>query len=152
MFNKKRVGFQVLNNAVPDTLISGNVTVTGNIGFSGGIQIDGTLLGDIIAQKDSEARLWITESGKIVGNIKVPSITVNGTVEGDVYASEHLELAANAVIKGNVYYKVIEMAQGAMVNGELHKEEQAKASVTNLEAQTQSQEDAREHDVKPDNK
>ena len=145
MFSKKSSGFKALNNAVPDTLISKNVAVTGNIGFSGGIQIDGTLLGDITAEKGSEARLWLTEMGKVVGNIRVPSITINGTVEGDVYAGEHLELAPNAVVKGNVYYKVIEMAQGAVVNGQLHKEEQSKANVTNIDSATQQEVATQEH-------
>ncbi len=133
MFNKKNSGFKELNNTVPDTLIASNVSVKGDIHFSGGIQIDGTLEGDIIAEEGSSARLWVTEKGKIKGNIKVPSVTINGSVVGDVYASEHLELAAHAHIDGNVFYKVIEMAQGAEVNGELHKLEQPKASVTSLE-------------------
>ena len=136
MFNKKNAGFKELNESVPDTLIAANVSVNGNLDFSGGVQIDGIVNGDITSEEGSDARLWITEKGKIKGQIKVPSITINGTVEGDVIASEHLELAANAVVKGNVYYKVIEMAQGAVVNGELHKaEEPAKASVTNLSSE-----------------
>jgi len=132
MFSRKNGGFKELNDSVPDTLIAANVNVTGSVSFSGGIQIDGSLSGDIIAETGSSARLWVTEKGKIKGLVKVPSITINGTVEGDVYASEHLELAPNAVVKGNVYYKIIEMAQGAVVNGELHKEEPPKASVTSL--------------------
>jgi cytoskeletal protein CcmA (bactofilin family) len=137
MFNRKNSGFKELNDSVPDTLISANVKIKGQIQFSGGIQIDGSLEGDIEATEGSTARLWVTEKGKITGLVKVPSITINGEVEGDVYANEHLELAENAIIKGNVYYKVIEMAQGASVNGELHKvEEPAKASVTNLPSDT----------------
>lgn len=132
MFNRKSGGFKELNNSVPDTLIAANVSVVGSISFNGGIQIDGNLTGDIVAEAGSAARLWVTEKGKIKGLVRVPSITINGTVEGDVYASEHLELAPNAVVKGNVYYKIIEMAQGAVVNGELHKDAPAKASVTSL--------------------
>ena len=139
MFNRKNSGFKELNDTVPDTLIASNVNVQGNINFNGGIQIDGSLQGDIVAEQGSSAKLWVTEKGKIQGLVRVPSITINGTVEGDVYASEHLELAANAVVKGNVYYKVIEMAQGAVVNGELHKDEPVKASVTNLDASEQNQ-------------
>lgn len=139
MFNKKNSGFKELNNTVPDTLIASNVSVKGDIHFSGGIQIDGALEGDLIAEAGSSARLWVTEKGRIKGNIKVPSVTINGTVDGDVYASEHLELAAHAHINGNVFYKVIEMTQGAEVNGELHKLEQKKTNVTNLETGKENQ-------------
>ena len=139
MFGRKQKGFKELNESVPDTLIASNVKVEGSVSFSGGIQIDGSLVGDVIAEAGSDARLWVTEKGRIQGLVKVPSITINGTVEGDVYASERLELAENAVVTGNVYYKVIEMAQGAVVNGEMHREEQSKASVTNLETAIEQQ-------------
>ncbi len=133
MFKKKNNGFKTLNDSVPDTLISANVKIYGDIRFTGGIQLNGFLQGDIEAEPASSACLWITEAGKVHGQIKVPSITINGHVEGDVFSSEHLELAANAVVNGNVYYKVMEMAQGAVINGQLHKEEgPVKATVTSL--------------------
>lgn len=40
-----------------------------------------------------------------------------------MHAFDHLELASNAKVNGNVFYKVIEMAQGAVVNGGLHLKE-----------------------------
>ncbi len=134
MFGKKLKGFKELNDAVPDTLIASNVTVEGHIHFTGGIQIDGVLKGNVIAESGADARLWVTEKGKIQGQVKVPSITINGTVEGDVYAAERLELAEHAVVHGNVHYKVIEMAQGAVVNGEMHRDVPAKASVSSIES------------------
>ncbi len=53
----------------------------------------------------------------------MPNVVINGTVEGDVYASARLELAARARVKGNVYYQLIEMQLGAMVDGQLLHEE-----------------------------
>jgi cytoskeletal protein CcmA (bactofilin family) len=41
-------------------------------------------------------------------------------VEGDVYSSEHIELAAKARVIGNVYYHLIEMVMGSEVNGSLY--------------------------------
>jgi cytoskeletal protein CcmA (bactofilin family) len=40
-------------------------------------------------------------------------------VTGDVHAVEHVELAPQARIRGDVYYNLIEMAIGAEVNGSL---------------------------------
>jgi cytoskeletal protein CcmA (bactofilin family) len=137
MFKKKNNGFKTLNETVPDTLISTNVKIYGDIRFSGGVQLNGFLQGDIEAETSASACLWITETGRVQGQVKVPSITVNGHIDGDVFSSEHLELASNAVVNGNVYYKVIEMAQGAVVNGQLHKEDgPVKASVTSLNIDT----------------
>ena len=44
---------------------------------------------------------------------------MNGEVKGDVHADERIELASQARVIGNVYYKLIEMAIGAEVNGNL---------------------------------
>ena len=55
----------------------------------------------------------------MTGDINAPHVIINGTVNGDVYASAHLELAEKASINGSVYYNLIEMAMGASVNGNL---------------------------------
>ena len=53
---------------------------------------------------------------------------LNGSVVGDVHATERIELAANARVAGNVYYGLIEMAMGAEVNGNLvHSGEESRS-------------------------
>ena len=49
----------------------------------------------------------------------MPSVVINGLVKGDVRSIEHVELAAKAVLVGNVYYNLIEMVMGSEVNGNL---------------------------------
>src|SRR5690625_6325461 len=46
-------------------------------------------------------------------------VIINGNVTGNVYSSKHVELAAKAVVEGNVHYQLIEMVKGAQVNGSL---------------------------------
>ena len=53
------------------------------------------------------------------GEIRVPNVVINGEIEGNVYAMARVELAAHARVKGNVYYQLIEMQLGAMVDGQL---------------------------------
>lgn len=109
-----------------DTLIGQNSELHGNVIFSGGLHVDGTVKGNVIADSDSGSVLSLSERGVIEGEVRVPNIILNGTVKGDVYASNHVELAAKARITGNVYYELIEMERGAEVNGNLvHKVEAA---------------------------
>lgn len=109
-----------------DTLISSRATVHGDVHFSGGLHIDGKVCGMLVADEGSDAVLRISEVGTVEGDIRAPHVIINGTVHGDVYASAHLELAANASIHGNVYYNLVEMAMGASVNGSLvHQSEPA---------------------------
>ena len=59
--------------------------------------------------------------------MSVSYAVINGSIEGNVYATEKLELSAKARIKGNVHYNVLEMASGAAVNGNmLHDKKEKK--------------------------
>jgi cytoskeletal protein CcmA (bactofilin family) len=107
-----------------DTLIGRKSEMDGDVHFSGGLHVDGTVKGNVIADEDSSSVLTLSEHGTIEGEVRVPNVVLNGTVIGDVYAKLHIELATNARITGNVYYRLIEMAMGAEVNGNLvHTEE-----------------------------
>lgn len=105
-----------------DSLIGQNTEIRGDVIFSGGLHVDGSVKGSVIAEEGEESLLTLSERGTIEGEVKVPNVVVNGTVIGDVHAPGHVELAAQARVHGNVYYSLIEMAMGAEVNGNLvHK-------------------------------
>ncbi|MBF0218708.1 MAG: polymer-forming cytoskeletal protein [Gammaproteobacteria bacterium] len=101
-----------------DTIIGAKGRIEGDLHFGGGLHLDGTIHGRVIAES-LEAALSVSEQGRIVGEVQVAHIILNGQVEGDVYASAHIELGEKAFIAGNVYYGLIEMALGAQVNGSL---------------------------------
>lgn len=112
------------NSSHITTLISRSTEVQGDIHFSGSLEVEGAVSGNITADRESSAEVRIRETGTVRGEINVPRIIVNGLVEGDVYAGEHIELAAKAVVKGNIYYASMEMVMGAEVNGSLHRNEE----------------------------
>jgi cytoskeletal protein CcmA (bactofilin family) len=100
------------------TLISSETTITGDVTFTGQLDIEGTVVGSVQAAS-GDAVLRIVSGGRVAGEIKVPHATVNGKVEGDVHSTERLVLSEQALIDGDVYYNLIEMAAGAKVNGGL---------------------------------
>jgi cytoskeletal protein CcmA (bactofilin family) len=102
-----------------DSLIGQQSQILGDIRFGGGLHVDGTIKGNVAADNDERATLTVSDRGTIEGEVRVPYIILNGHVKGDVYASEHVELAASARVEGDVYYALIEMAMGAEVNGKL---------------------------------
>lgn len=105
-----------------DSLIGQNTEIHGDVIFSGGLHVDGTVKGSVIAEKGEDSVLTLSERGTIEGEVKVPNVVVNGSIIGDLHASGHVELAAQARVHGNVYYSLIEMAMGAEVNGKLMHE------------------------------
>ena len=84
-----------------DCLIGAGTTVDGNVVFSGGLRVDGTVRGNIHAE------------------IRVPHIVVNGLVAGPVHSSEYVELQSKASVTGDVHYNTLEMQLGAVVQGRL---------------------------------
>jgi len=116
MFNKDK---RKKKSTRLDTLIGQHTHIKGDISFSGGLRIDGSVTGNIQATGDTESVLTLSEQGSLEGEIKVPNIIINGEIIGNVYASHHVELAPKAKIKGNVYYHLLEMAMGSKVNGQL---------------------------------
>ena len=99
------------------TLVSKSTEIVGDIHFSGNLEVEGIVRGNIVA--DNDARVRIMEKGLVEGEVTAPNIVINGRVVGNVHSNKHIELAANAVVEGNVHYKLIEMVKGAQVNGNL---------------------------------
>ena len=102
-----------------DTLIGPQVTLHGDLVFSGGLYVEGRIHGKVLAEEGSHAVLTLAEQGRIEGEVQVPVVILNGQLQGDVYASERVELAAKARVLGNVHYKVVEMRAGATLTGRL---------------------------------
>ena len=118
-----------------DSLIGQNTEIRGDVVFSGGLHVDGSVKGSVIAENGDDSLLTLSERGHIEGEVRVPNVVVNGKVVGDVHASGHVELASEARIHGNVYYSLIEMAMGAEVNGNLvHQPDQSVVPIKREEA------------------
>lgn len=122
------------------TLLDRALEIKGSITFGGTLDVEGKIIGDILAAEGADALVRVRSHGEVQGEIRAPKIIINGTVIGDIYASKHLELAANAVVTGNVHYSVIEMVKGAAVNGNLihlseEKESTPPTSVSSLKTQ-----------------
>jgi cytoskeletal protein CcmA (bactofilin family) len=102
-----------------DTLIGQQTHIKGDIEFSGGLRVDGEITGNINATDDIDSVLTLSEQGSIIGEIRVPNLIINGTINGNVYTVGHIELADKAKVKGNIYYHLLEMTVGSEVNGQL---------------------------------
>ena len=100
-----------------DTLVGAKTKIKGDITFSGGFRVDGSVVGSIVSDGAQDAVLTISDQGSVEGEVRAPHVIINGTMKGDVMASERVELAAQARVVGNVHYKVLEMAAGAQITG-----------------------------------
>lgn len=102
-----------------DTLVGSGSILQGDLEFTGGLRIDGHIKGHISAQDTNKGTLVLSESGVVEGDINVPHVIINGTVNGNVVSTGHVELQASAKVTGDIHYKTVEMELGALLNGSL---------------------------------
>ncbi len=127
-----------------DTLIGNMTCLTGDIQFEAGLHLDGKITGNIYGVEDEIATLTISKTGEVIGDIRVPNVIINGVVNGDVFATNRLELSHDAKINGNVYYNLIEMAVGAEVNGNMVKQ-----TAADVAKESKKQESKKKENTKP---
>jgi cytoskeletal protein CcmA (bactofilin family) len=101
------------------TIIGPETEVRGEIRFTGGLHIDGKVMGDVAGSATENCGLTLGRTGVIEGNLDVARVVIDGTVIGDVRAVGRAELAPGARIEGTLFYGVLEMAEGAEVNGKV---------------------------------
>ena len=112
MFGKKR-------QAPIRSLIGEGTVIQGELRFGEGLRIDGEVHGDVVATGEGPSILVISEKARVLGTVKASHVIINGSVCGPVESHELLELQPKARIVGDVRYEVLEMHQGATIDGEL---------------------------------
>jgi len=115
-----------------DSLIGAGTRVDGDVVFSGGLRVDGTVHGKVSTVDNQPGTLVISEHAKVEGEVRVSHVVINGAVAGPVAASDHLELQAKARVNGDVVYRALEMHVGAIVQGKLVHAEPETASIVEL--------------------
>lgn len=115
-----------------DSLIGAGTVVQGDVAFRGGLRIDGEVQGNVTGIDGEPCTLVVSEAARILGEIRVSHVVINGTVRGPVCALELLELQAKARVEGDVTYRTLEMQVGAVVQGRLMHDEPGTAAVVEL--------------------
>jgi len=95
------------------TLLGKGSEFEGKLTFEGQVRIDGTFSGQIFT-KDV---LVIGDGAKVTGEINAGTIIVNGTVEGDIRATEAVELHQPGRVKGTIETPSLSMDKGVIFEG-----------------------------------
>ena len=104
------------------TLIEVGTLMKGEIIFDNELFVMGEVEGDLNSDSDL-AKLVVSKTGKVQGEIRVPNVVVNGTIVGNVRASEKLEITGTARIFGDLHYSTIEIRGGSLITGRLVAEQ-----------------------------
>lgn len=101
------------NNKKIKTILGKGTFFNGKLGFKDSLKIKGSFKGDI----DASGLLIIGEGSIVEANVSANNIIVNGTVNGDVYAKEKVELLQTGRVYGNIKAKKIKISDGVIFNG-----------------------------------
>src|SRR6266704_5781869 len=96
--------------------IGKSVSIKGELSGSEDVFVDGQVEGSIQLSGNS---LTIGPNGRVRANVAVKSVTVGGSLEGNIQASERTELRKTAVVNGDVQTQRIAIEEGAYFKGKL---------------------------------
>ena len=101
------------NNKKIRTVLGKGTYFNGNLNFKDSLKISGSFIGNINAY----GLLIIGEGAIVRADVKAYSVVVSGTIKGDVYAKEKVELLPSGRIYGNIKAKKIKISDGVIFNG-----------------------------------
>lgn len=103
------------------SIIGSDLEITGNLLATKSLRIDGTVVGDIKTKAGADVCIALGKTGLVQGNISGVRVLVAGRVEGNVLATERVELHSGADVHGDIIYAQIGIEQGARLSGLLSK-------------------------------
>jgi cytoskeletal protein CcmA (bactofilin family) len=78
------------------------------------LRVDGQLSGTISSEKGT---LIVSSGGRVDADVEVAIARINGTVNGNVVATERVELGRTARLHGDIYAPALVIEQGAIFEG-----------------------------------
>ena len=112
------------------TFIGPGAAFKGLLGFEGTVCIDGKFEGQV----DTIGTLIIGEAGEIIADIEAGIVICKGQVEGNVTATQKVEMHPSSKITGNVKSPSLSIEIGAKVEGSIDMSNKVTTSKISLEA------------------
>ena len=104
-------------------LISGNLQIKGDVYFSGSLRIDGRVDGKIAVYEGRKGKVIVSQNAVVNGPIIATNVLADGLINGTMDVLDKLECRAHAVIRGQVTYGRMDIADGALIEARCRKRE-----------------------------
>lgn len=88
--------------------------LSGETNFQAMLRVDGQLVGSVSSETGT---LIVGSNGQVDANVSVASAVVNGVVNGDIIASERVQLGRTARVVGNIQAPRMIIEDGAIFEG-----------------------------------
>ena len=106
-----------------ETIVGDGTRIAGKVSVKGTIRVDGIVEGDVQAD-------WVIvgEIGKIRGNTRTRGMVVGGSVEGNIEATETVELREKATMVGEIHTPKLGVSEGAVFDGRARMKSDAESA------------------------
>ena len=109
------------------TTIGTSLVITGEVTSREDITIHGQVKGAISMVEGS---LLVAPTARLDADVNVPTVTIHGTISGNVAAAERVELTPTATVKGTLVAPAVILREGATFNGKIQVERKGAARST----------------------
>lgn len=112
-----------------ESVISGEITITGKIDGAGHVRLLGRFEGDVHIQGD----LTVEAGAKLTGSVRAKSVTIGGEIEGNIEGAESVEILSTGILNGDLTAGTLTVASGSRMRGRVEfgwNEESSSKSLT----------------------
>lgn len=103
-----------LKEGIVSGFVGTGTVLTGDADFRGMLRVDGHITGRITSEKGT---LIVSAGGRVDADVRVGTAKVNGVVNGDIVATERIELGRSAQVRGNIQTPALAVESGAIFEG-----------------------------------
>jgi cytoskeletal protein CcmA (bactofilin family) len=115
--------------------ISAGLRIKGEISGTADIWIDGNVEGKV---RVAVGRLTVGQSGKVQADVEAREIVVNGTLLGNLKATDRVQIGASGTVRGGVTSPRIGIEDGAQLTGKVETGQAAEEAIPAAKAATAS--------------
>ena len=102
-----------INPADAHTILGKEARFSGTLTFEGAVRIDGRFEGEVI----TDDLLLVGPGADVRATLRVGTVVINGSVEGDIHATVSVVVKAPARLKGNVVAPTLVIEEGVTFDG-----------------------------------
>lgn len=113
MFEKPRGEMVTVEKGGAETIVGTSVKLKGNLKSDGDITVDGIVTGEI----KTKGSVIVGKNANIVASMKAKNISISGTVQGNIEATDKLEITETGKVLGDVTSNVLSISPGAVFTG-----------------------------------
>jgi len=97
-------------------VIGRSIQISGDLRGDEDLRIEGDVSGTVELRNSN---LTVGREGRVRADVYAKSIVVDGTTEGDLYASERVSIHVNARVHGNIVAPKVAIEEGARFKGSI---------------------------------